>query len=54
MPLVHIIVIRHLEPYHYQNVLDPYEVISLEVFFKDLYDIEIYITLIDQCRGIVK
>ena len=51
---MNLIAFGYLEPHHYQNVLDGYEVIHLDCSSKDLYAIEIVITLIDKIRGLVK
>ena len=53
-PLLNLIAFRHLEPHHYQKVLDRYEVVYLDCSSNKLYAIEMYITLIDNLRGIVK
>ena len=54
MPLVNLILFRHLEPYHYQKVLGVYVFLSLNCSSKYLDAIKIYITLIDQRRVLVK
>ena len=53
-PQVNLISFRHLEPSHYQKVLDGYEVGYLNWSSKDLVAIEMYLTLINQCRCLVK
>ena len=53
-PLLNLIAFRHLEPHHYQKVLDRYEVVYLDCSSNKLYAIEMYITLIDNLRGIIK
>ena len=54
MTLVKFIAFQHLKPYHYQKVLDGYEVIYLDCYSNELDAINMYIMLIDQRRGIVK
>ena len=43
-----------MDPFHYQNIIDGYEVISIDCSFKDLDAIEMDLTLINQRRGLVK
>ena len=51
---MNLIAFGYLEPYHYQKVLDGYEVVYLDWSYKDLYAIDMYINLIDKLRGLVK
>ena len=51
---MNLIAFGYLEPHHYQKMLDGYEVIYLDCSSKDLYAIDIYITLIDKLMGLVK
>ena len=51
---MNLIAFQHVGPYHYQKVLDSYEVISIDCSSKDLDNIDMYITMIDQNRGIFK
>ena len=50
--LMNLISVEHLDPYQYHNWLDRYKVGTLYCSSKDLDNIEIYLTLINQISGL--